>query len=104
MGSIDKLVSILPQGKENACTRLYVSQAMEKGDRECRDLKQKAILQGYPIATSSNYPGLWIATDVSDIIQARSEQVHRIKEIKKLVEAYDRIIETWDQHKIDELV
>lgn len=96
-----QLIQCISKDKNNPSTRLYLSQKLGLSDRACRDLRREAVLYGIPIVSSSQFSGSYLATDKADI-QKFSKEAHSraIKEFET-VRACNRMLENWDQLKID---
>jgi len=100
--SIENMSQCISKDKEKPTTRRELSTMLGLCDRECRIVREKALLQGIPVITSSQFSGAYISHDPEDIAMVKREAYSRaMKELKK-VRACKRILERIGQERIDD--
>ena len=86
------LLSLIPEGRENAVSRETLRRLTGLDDRRIRLQIKKLIRQGYPILSSSSAKGYWQSDNISEIEQFIRESDHRRSTEAKTIEALRRLV------------
>lgn len=76
-----KIEEYIPEGKENAVTRMSLCMRTGLPDRLVRREIEAARKRGVPILSSSMTSGYWISTDTKEVLQYLSECDRRARSL-----------------------
>lgn len=91
---IDRLISLLGRGEENATSLEYLSLALGMGERAVRGWIEKARISGIPITSNSSVNGYFLPANEMDVKKFKQQQLSRIEKIQKGIDGVDRWLRT----------
>ena len=86
------LLSLIPEGRENAISRETLRRLTGLDDRKIRLEIKRLISQGHVILSSSSAKGYWQSDNISEIEQFIRESDHRRSTEAKTIEALRRLV------------
>lgn len=86
------LLSLIPEGRENAISREDLASLTEMDERKIRREIKKLISQGHVILSSSSAKGYWRSDDTAEIERFIQESDHRRSTEAKTIEALRRLV------------
>lgn len=86
------LLSLIPEGRENAISRETLRRLTGLDDRKIRLEIKRLISQGHVILSSSSAKGYWQSDDTAEIERFIRESDHRRSTEAKTIEALRRLV------------
>ena len=86
------LLSLIPEGRENAISRETLRRLTGLDDRKIRLEIKRLISQGHVILSSSSAKGYWQSDNISEIEQFIRESDHRRSTEAKTIEALRSLV------------
>lgn len=63
----ERLLTLIPRGKENAISREQLSSMLDMPDRKVRKMIEELRVEGYVICSSTQHKGYWKPTKRSEV-------------------------------------
>ena len=86
------ILDYIPEGKENAVTREYLSKMTGWPDRQVRKEIKRLVTEGVPILSSSSAKGYWLSDNIGEIEAFIRESRHRRNTESRTLNKLERMV------------